>query len=120
MQRSKFIPAIQFSYSLKDHLVQIWNMRISYPNTLIYLWKDNASGTFWHATYHPDVASTFFFVTLKYLFIPMGSDLWIKTFSTRVGESCSSPQDVSTQFVSNPVDEPPPVENHRNTMNLVQ
>ena len=53
-------------------LTTIWNLRISHPNSDIYLFDDDVKGAFRHCKYHPDVASAFSFVISNLLFVPMG------------------------------------------------
>ena len=38
---------------MNRHLVQIYNLRISYPHTDILLFDDDAAGAFRHVKFHP-------------------------------------------------------------------
>lgn len=55
------------------HLIQIYNLRISYPREEIFLFDDDVSGSFKLTKYHPDVAVTHSFKLDKSLYIPLGS-----------------------------------------------
>ena len=54
------------------HLRWIWNLRVSYPQTDILLWDDDASGAFRNAKYHPDVCLAFAFRVANMLCVPTG------------------------------------------------
>ena len=72
MLSQKNEPEIIHGDTFMRHLETIWNLRISHPNSDIYLFDDDVKGAFRHCKYHPDVASAFSFVISNLLFVPMG------------------------------------------------
>ena len=65
-------PEIIYGDTFQRHLENIWNLRISYPQSDILLFYDDFKDSFRHCKYHPDVASAFAFIISQYLFIPLG------------------------------------------------
>ena len=58
---------------MNRHLVQIYNLRISYPRTGILLFNDDAAGEFRHVKLHPDVAAAHAYSVGQTLYFPTGS-----------------------------------------------
>eukprot|EP00957_Ditylum_brightwellii_P146445 11150355-Ditylum_brightwellii.AAC.1 len=46
MMHVKVEPEVTFEAAMTNHLIRIWNLRISYPNEDILLWDDDATGAF--------------------------------------------------------------------------
>jgi len=65
-------PPIYYGSALYRHLSWIWNLRISYPDQIIYLWDDDVSGAFRIVKYNPEVASAFSAMVNGKLWIPVG------------------------------------------------
>jgi len=65
-------PPIYYGSALYRHLSWIWNLRISYPAHVIYLWDDDVSGAFRIVKYNPEVASAFSAMVNQKLWIPVG------------------------------------------------
>ena len=55
------------------HLVQIYNLRISHPQTDILLFDDDAARAFRHVKLHPDVAAAHAYSVGQTLCMPTGS-----------------------------------------------
>lgn len=72
MQRPDSSPNIIFGTAFMRHLIRIWNLRISYPHTDIYLWDDDVAGAYRIPKYHPAVAAAFCFIIMSWLFLPTG------------------------------------------------
>eukprot|EP00957_Ditylum_brightwellii_P068819 5224078-Ditylum_brightwellii.AAC.1 len=47
---------VTFGSAMPNHLIRIWNLRISYPDNDILLWNDDATGAFRQCKLHPDIA----------------------------------------------------------------
>ena len=61
---------VTFGTALPNHLIRIWNLRITYPDTDILLWDHDATEAFHQCKYHPGIAQVFYFIVEKVLFIP--------------------------------------------------
>ena len=55
-------PPIEFASAEGDYRCWIWNLRINYPNEIIYLAEDDAQGAFRWCKYHPSLVSMHSFV----------------------------------------------------------
>ena len=55
------------------HLIQIFNLHVSFPAEEILHWDDNVKGDFRLAKYHPDVAAAFSFIYEAHLFVRIGN-----------------------------------------------
>ena len=64
---------LHYGSALNRHLVQIYNLRISYPQTDILLFDDDAAGAFRHVKLHPDVAAAHAYSVGQTLYVPTGS-----------------------------------------------
>ena len=69
---------ITFARAWHDHLVRIYNLRITFPDEELYTAKDDAAGAFRQPKYHPNIISAKAFIIGPYLFVPTG-----KTFGDR-------------------------------------
>jgi len=65
-------PPIWYGSAFLRHLTRIWNLRISYPKTEIYLWDDDVAGAFRLIKYNPYIASAFSAIVHDILCIPTG------------------------------------------------
>lgn len=65
-------PDIQYGDTFDKHLIRIWNLRISHPKEIIFLWDDNVAGAFRQGKYNPEVESAFSFLIFNRLWIPCG------------------------------------------------
>ena len=59
MQDPSKSPSIKFGRAFTNHLVRIWNLRITNPHEDILLWDDDVSGTYRLPKYNPAVAGAF-------------------------------------------------------------
>jgi hypothetical protein len=66
-------PLIYYSTALHQHLTQIWNLRITYPNEDILQYCDNIQAAFHRVLYHPDAMIVFASVLQEFLIIPVGT-----------------------------------------------
>lgn len=69
--KSKCYP-IHYGDAFERHMIGIYNLRITYPTTEIYLWDDDVSGAFRHVKYHPDIATAFAYTIHQYLILSIG------------------------------------------------
>jgi len=65
-------PPIYYGDALIRHLRRIWNLRITYPNDVIYLWDDDVAGAFRLIKYNPQIATAFAAIINSRLWIPVG------------------------------------------------
>jgi len=65
-------PPIFYGDALIRHLKRIWNLRISYPNAIIYLWDDDVAGAFRLIKYNPQIATAFASIIHSRLWVPVG------------------------------------------------
>jgi len=65
-------PPIWYGSAFVRHLTRIWNLRITYPDTEIYLWDDDVAGAFRLIKYNPYVASAFSAIVHNVLCVPTG------------------------------------------------
>ena len=65
-------PDIVYGDAFDQHLIRIWNLRLTRPNEEIYLFDDDAKGSFRYSKCHSDVASAFVFRISIYLMISLG------------------------------------------------
>jgi len=65
-------PTITYGTALLRHLQQIWNLRISYPDDIIYLWDDDVAGAFRLIKYNPEIAQVFSALLHQHLWVPVG------------------------------------------------
>jgi len=65
-------PDIFYGTALVRHLTQIWNLRITYPDDVIYLWDDDVAGAFRLVKYNPEIAAAFSAIVHNILWIPVG------------------------------------------------
>eukprot|EP00957_Ditylum_brightwellii_P031979 2424571-Ditylum_brightwellii.AAC.1 len=70
MTHTKNISMVTFGQALTNHLIRIWNLRITYPSQDILLWDDDISGCFRHCKLHPDTVPVFCFIITALLFLP--------------------------------------------------
>ena len=119
MQRSELKTEIKFGSFFNNHLVHIWNLCITYPTCIIYLWEDYVLGAFRHVKYHPSVASVFSFAIFKYLFIPMGQTFASKT-SPPEYETLAQAHKMLARFFSKPADGPHLALKHKAILDLIK
>ena len=50
---------ISYGDAFKRQLIHIWNIRITYPTEVIYLWDDDAKSAFRQVKSHPDTAGAY-------------------------------------------------------------
>jgi len=65
-------PEIFYGTALLRHLTQIWNLRLTYPDDVIYLWDDDVAGAFRLVKYNPEIAAAFSAIVHNTLWIPVG------------------------------------------------
>ena len=65
-------PSITYGTALIRHLQQIWNLRITYPDDIIYLWDDDVAGAFRLVKYNPEIAQVFSALLHQHLWVPVG------------------------------------------------
>jgi len=65
-------PPIYYGDALIRHLRRIWNLRITYPNAIIYLWDDDVAASFRLIKYNPHVSTAFASIINSRLWIPVG------------------------------------------------
>ena len=63
-------PIITLAQAWWDHLVHIYNLWISFPDSELYMAKDNAAGAFCQPKYHPNIINVKAFIIGHYLFVP--------------------------------------------------
>ena len=63
-------PPIWYGSAFVRHLTRIWNLRISYPHTEIYLWDDDVAGAFRLVKYNPYIAAAFSAIVLNICVFP--------------------------------------------------
>jgi len=61
---------LEYGSVFMQHLVRIYNLRISYPSSTIFLFDDDISSAFRHVKYNPFVAGAFSFIANDTLLIP--------------------------------------------------
>ena len=76
MLSQKNEPEIIYGNTFMRHLITIWNLRISHPNSDIYLFDDDVKGAFRHCKYHPDIASAFSFIIIESSVCTYGRHIW--------------------------------------------
>ena len=118
MQSPKYSPHIHFGSAFQNHLIRIWNLRISYPNDILWLWDDDVSGAFRHAKYHPDIAGAFAFTILSYFFLPIGITFG-STTSPAEYEPLAQARRWMATFLSNSQDGPTLAKKHHTYLNKV-
>ena len=65
-------PDLIYGSAYERHLIQVWNLRISYPTNDILLWDDDVTGAFRHGKFNPEIIGAFAFMLLQLLIIPCG------------------------------------------------
>jgi len=61
---------LEYGTVLRQHLIRLYNLRITYPNDTIFLFDDDISSAFRHVKYNPFVAGAFAFIANNTLLIP--------------------------------------------------
>ena len=61
-----------YDSAIHRHYTHIYNLRISFPNDDILLYKDDINSAFHRCRYHPDVAAAYAYVYGDWLVIPVG------------------------------------------------
>jgi len=61
---------LAYGSTMMLHLIRIYNLRITYPNEIIYLFDDDISSAFRHVRYNPFVAGAFSYIANNTLLIP--------------------------------------------------
>ena len=64
---------LQYGPGITRHLVQIYNLRISYPHTDILLFNNEAAGAFRRVKLYPDVAAAHAYSVGQTSYVPTGS-----------------------------------------------
>ena len=64
---------LHYGLAMNRHLVQIYNLKISYPHMGILLFKDEVSGSLRHVKLHPDVAVARAYSVCQTLHVHAGS-----------------------------------------------
>ena len=64
---------LNYGIAMTRHLLCTWNLRISYLDTDILLFDDDAAGVFHHVKIHPEVAAAHVYSVGQTLHIPIGS-----------------------------------------------
>eukprot|EP00957_Ditylum_brightwellii_P190546 14504564-Ditylum_brightwellii.AAC.1 len=62
MTHLKNEPEVAFGSAMPNHLIVIWNLRISYPDDDILLWDDDVTGAFRQCNLHQDIVQVFSFI----------------------------------------------------------
>jgi len=65
-------PAIYYGTAFLRHLERIWNLRITYPTLIIFLWDDDVSGAFRIVKYNPEIVGAFSAIVGSRLWVPVG------------------------------------------------
>jgi len=65
-------PQIYYGTAFLRHLERIWNLRITYPTLLIFLWDDDVSGAFRIVKYNPEIVGAFSAIVGHRLWVPVG------------------------------------------------
>ena len=108
------VPPVYYGNTFTRFCQRIWNLRIEYPDDIIYLYKDDIVSAFRRGKYNPAIAMAYAYVYKDWLCIPLGalfgprdSPGWfcmlseIRAFaSTNLQElqECSHPLSDSVQF----------------------
>lgn len=69
----KEVPPVHYGTAFPRLCSRIWNMRISFPNERIYLYKDDIVSAFRRCKYNPLIAAAYAFVFDRLLCIPVGA-----------------------------------------------
>jgi len=111
-------PQIWYGTAFSRHLVRIWNLRISYPNTDILLWDDDVSGAFRLIKYNPEIATAFSAILDKYLCVPVGQVFGGNT-SAQNWEGIARAREHLAEHLSSP-DSAHLIDKHHNILKLIQ
>ena len=68
MQDPSKSPSIKFGKAFTNHLIRIWNLRITHPYEDILLWDYDVSGTYRLPKYNTAVFGAFVFTLINYFF----------------------------------------------------
>ena len=88
-------PDIQYGDTFDKHLIRIWNLRISYPTKIIYIWDDDVAGAFRQGKYNPEIAAAFSFLIFNRLWIPCGM-----VFGGNTSASCFEPIAITRVYLA--------------------
>ena len=109
-------PPVTYGSVLQEHIKRIWNLRISYPDTDIFLWDDDVAGCFRHIKHHPDVAAAFGLVINQKLYFYVG-----QTFGSVFSPANQEPvRRAREQLAKALFDDTSLVEKHRELLDTVR
>ena len=94
-------PPIYYGTALLRHLHRIWNLRITYPDDVIYLWDDDVAGAFRLIKYNPHVATAFASIINLRLWIPVGQVFGGNT-SAQNFEGVARAREILSEHLSHP------------------
>jgi len=111
-------PPIYYGDALVRHLQRIWNLRITYPNAIIYLWDDDVAGAFRLIKYNPQISTAFASIINLRLWVPVGQVFGGNTSAQNfegiaMARECLS-EHLSTKKFSYLI------EKHKNILDLIQ
>ena len=109
-------PKIRYGTAFERHLIQIWNLRISYPRDEIYLWDDDVTGAFRQGKFNPEIVGAFSFILLTLLIIPCGLQFGC-TFSPANFEPLAHAREQLAETLG---DDASLLETHKNLLDMVQ
>jgi hypothetical protein len=92
---------LAYGTTIKRHLQRIYNLRVSHPKEIIYLWCDDIASAFRHMKYNPFVAGAFCYVTPEGLYISTCQTFGSTTSPSNFEAAAQARAHLSTAF-SNP------------------
>ena len=108
-------PPITYGRVLQDHINQIWNLRISYPDEDILLWDDDIAGCFRQEKHHPDIAPAYGLIIDMFLYFYVG-----QTFGSVFSPANNEPIRRAREQLAEALGENPAIiEKHRELLNKV-
>ena len=72
-------PSIKFGKAFNNHLIRIWNLRITHPYENILLWDDDVPGAYRLPKYNAAAAGASAFALLNHFFLYTGGTFGSKT-----------------------------------------
>jgi len=111
-------PPIYYGSALVRHLQRIWNLRITYPDDIIYLWDDDVAGAFRLIKYNPHVATAFASIINSRLWIPVGQVFGGNT-SAQNFEGIARAREILSEHLSHPSFSFL-IQKHRNILDLIK
>lgn len=67
------VPPVYYGNTFTRLCSRIWNLRISYPDDVIYIYKDDIVSAFRRSKYNPAIAPAYAYVFKGFLCIPVGA-----------------------------------------------